>query len=302
MDYGAFCHAWDANPHGVGFAGKREQKIWFKKGFMDKEEAYKYHDSLELPFVTHFRKSSIGITCPELTHPFIISKDSPLDLEGECDKVLFMNGTIHLWDNYLNATGVYPKKDEVWSDARGIASIISNNNEMFLGVLAAKFVVLYKDRDNFFYYGDFTKDDGIYYSNLTYKPVIETMVNQWGYGKIHELKKNSITTYFPKKNGGNCGTNDKKIWEEDFNEKEMALRYLLNRLTERAATNLWKTYKKKDNLEWAYNQGLKVLKQQRPELNYEKIHKIIKHKSGLFPDYEPELNHVPDNVYDYYCG
>ena len=60
--------------------------------------------------------------------------------------------------------------DESMSDTRAIAMIISrNNNESFLSKINGKFVVIDSIKRKMRYYGDFTEEDGIWYSNMTWK-------------------------------------------------------------------------------------------------------------------------------------
>ena len=157
-----------------------KRKVEYIKGITTAEEVYNLSLATELPFVIHFRKTSTGLkTDPLLTHPFEISKDSPLKLYGETDRVLIHNGTEVDWRKCLAASGLTIPKDKAglpqdMSDTRAIAMILSQHkNNDFLFAATGKFVVVGygspTDERAFRYYGDFQEDDGILYSNLLWK-------------------------------------------------------------------------------------------------------------------------------------
>ncbi len=97
----------------------------------------------------------------------------------QCDRVLFQNGTEYLWDKYLAASGLDEPTDkdgklQPMSDSRAFAMILSQHkNNKFLHFFESRFVVVgynsATDENAFRYYGNFTEEDGILYSNMEWK-------------------------------------------------------------------------------------------------------------------------------------
>ena len=125
--------AWAANNHGGGIAWQRgkkgEEEVVWHKGVMDEDEFIQLCKDAPLPYVAHFRIASIGGICEELTHPFVVSKQTPLALKGKGKTaVLFHNGHWNDWDEKaleaaVNANVAIP--DGPWSDSRAMAWLCS---------------------------------------------------------------------------------------------------------------------------------------------------------------------------------
>lgn len=168
------------NKDGAGIMWLNENNMGqYKKGIQSHKEVYDLIQNLNFPFVIHFRSASIGGTNKLLCHPFEVTPTSELRLEGECDKLLVHNGHIHSWKLLLAASGL-EEPDEIMSDSRAIAMIVSKNNTRFLSKVSSekgRFVYLGSRIDEdpeetskrFWYYGDFTEEDGILYSNIYWK-------------------------------------------------------------------------------------------------------------------------------------
>lgn len=100
-----------ANPNGAGFAWRDTMKdgtkksvpiVRWKKGITDVDEVVDMAAKLPLPYILHCRIPSIGGPSLELNHPFPVSKDVSVDLEGWTKgEVLFHNGTWHGWNNKM---------------------------------------------------------------------------------------------------------------------------------------------------------------------------------------------------------
>ena len=165
---------WDNNPNGGGFAFNNGESVEIHKGFMKFKEFYKFlintskkHDLVNNDLVLHFRIATSGGVNPECTHPFPISHNlNDLKLKScKCDKAFVHNGII----------SGYGGKD--YSDTMHyIINVISNihdlaNSEILLDSLAcehgSRFMVLFKD--GFIKGGKWVEDNGIWYSNETYK-------------------------------------------------------------------------------------------------------------------------------------
>ncbi|MEK6878426.1 MAG: hypothetical protein AABY22_02400, partial [Nanoarchaeota archaeon] len=163
------------NPHGIGvvwFGKNTENKdvAKYKKGIPTVDELTKLLDTMELPYAIHFRNSSIGGENPLLNHPFEVTRDSLLRLEGECDKLLMHNGHISEYETYLSAAGIYLDNKELISDSRAIAMLVSNENRRFLNRLSNKNKFMLADASavnekgeiyqTFRYYGEYFDEKG----------------------------------------------------------------------------------------------------------------------------------------------
>jgi len=180
-DFSILRKAWTKNDDGAGIIWmNKNRKAEYVKGIETLSELYTYVQSIELPFIIHFRLASVGGVNPLLTQPFEINKDSPLKVAGVCDRLLLHNGTESDYRKYLSACDVdIPlEKDgtteQAMSDTRAIAMILARHRGYnFLDTASGKFVVIgYKsptDECPFRYWGNFEEEDGIFYSNLFWK-------------------------------------------------------------------------------------------------------------------------------------
>lgn len=161
----------NANSHGIGITWLNENnKAEYKKG-IELDELYKLTLKLELPFVIHLRLASCGGQSELLCHPFEITRESQLRLQGECDKTLVHNGHIHEYERLLAAAGIYIEKNEnnPMSDSRAIAMIASNNNEKFLHYLTGNFVIVDSLEKKIRMFGNFIEENGVHFSNMIWK-------------------------------------------------------------------------------------------------------------------------------------
>ena len=119
--------AYNNNRDGGGMAwlDQASKKIkWVKN--LDREEMKAKLKELpdNTPHVVHMRIATVGGVCPELTHPFSIDERASLDAEGEADAVLFHNGGVGHWKEYLfqayMASGIKVPPPP-WSDTRAVA-------------------------------------------------------------------------------------------------------------------------------------------------------------------------------------
>jgi len=84
-----------SNDDGFGLAYRARAGVAVVKGLHDEEEAWEAYSRLPegVPHVLHFRLATHGGVKPELTHPFVVSEDSPLTLAGVTNRpVLAHNG------------------------------------------------------------------------------------------------------------------------------------------------------------------------------------------------------------------
>lgn len=118
---------WSANPYGGGVGWQENGRVKWDKG-CTLEEMIKFAADLPVPHILHFRIPSVGGDRIDLCHPFPITKQVSLDLQGESDKisVLFHNGTWSDWKIKSNvwlaaASGKIKAIPGPWSDSRAMA-------------------------------------------------------------------------------------------------------------------------------------------------------------------------------------
>jgi hypothetical protein len=178
------CHKW--NYDGVGFAWRKAGANYYAKGFMELEEAMTFYNGIKtiFPHAVHFRKASSGGVKSELTHPFIVDKNSPLSLKYKGVKqLLFHNGTIYNWENLFltHAMSIKHLPEGALSDTRVAAMITSQLGSKALGVLGGKYIYWHgigeKSKDILF--GKWEEEKGIHFSNDDYK---ENRYAYTGYG------------------------------------------------------------------------------------------------------------------------
>jgi hypothetical protein len=166
------------NKDGAGMAwiDNKSNKVEWVKGL--KLSAKDIHDiiskrKINLPFVIHFRISSVGKTNDELCHPFTIETNDNNELKGTTEKgVLFHNGTNTNWSEELwqfcLARNVKIPEGEL-SDTRAMAYMISYLGNGYIENFAPdydKYVVLTPKGLRTF--GFFSHDDGKNYVSNTY--------------------------------------------------------------------------------------------------------------------------------------
>jgi predicted glutamine amidotransferase len=90
-----FERMWRSNDDGFGMMYRTREGVAVVKGILNEEEAWETYSQLPegVPHVLHFRLATHGGVKPELTHPFVVSEDSPLVQAGVSERpVLAHNG------------------------------------------------------------------------------------------------------------------------------------------------------------------------------------------------------------------
>ena len=130
--------AWDTNDHGAGIAWRENGAVQWRKG-LDLEGIKNLCAEVPMPFVAHFRIASSGGQRADLTHPFPIDKNVPLNLTGSTKgNVMFHNGHWARWqDVMLETTGRGFAKIPVgkWSDSRAMAFLAAIHGIGYLELL-----------------------------------------------------------------------------------------------------------------------------------------------------------------------
>lgn len=164
------------NPDGAGFMYAENGKVIIKKGFMTyenlEEELNKIHNIMTIPLILHFRIATSGKIDKGTTHPFPIEKKRSLLRKLHCETDI---GIVH--------NGIIPiKPSKSMSDTM---QYISNKLYMYKHLcpdfykhkyllkriekeIQSKMVFLNANGE-IYKIGEFTTDNGITYSNTSYK-------------------------------------------------------------------------------------------------------------------------------------
>lgn len=214
------------NADGGGISWVEDGLVHWKKG-INGNEMWNIMNSVKLPIVAHFRIGTIGGKHDLLTHPFPITKECSVALEGKAESVLFHNGHWHDWDRVCMQMVLLRKlyfPMGPWSDSRAIAWIVKNTNNSVLRLIGGKFAI--HNTNNIYKYssGWETVDDVLYSNDLWQRKYSLPRYDRgWGldYGKefdrsyepiglIPELKPETIDHDSPAVDG----INDK--YSKDF--------------------------------------------------------------------------------------
>lgn len=165
---------YEDNSHGASISWFNKNGLsQYKKG-LNEWDVFKLSYELPLPYVLHFRQSSFFSNKENklLNHPFEITENSPLRLEGEAEKLLIHNGTIREYDLILATVNLSKETSDTMSDTRAIAMAMAKlHDDKLPWRLTGKFVLVDSVLKKIRIAGkdDFTLEDGILYSNVTWK-------------------------------------------------------------------------------------------------------------------------------------
>lgn len=171
LDRSSFGACFSSNDDGVGMAWIVNGLVGFAKGYMKEKKAWNaYNQICDYPHVIHFRLTSAGSVCPELTHPFLCTPESPITYRGiGKEGVLFHNGTVGGWHSMIMSIALANKKypEGKMSDTRVMAMAVGIVGKDILKHESSKYC--YVHPEGFVRYGDFTNEDGIWFSNSYWK-------------------------------------------------------------------------------------------------------------------------------------
>ena len=133
------------NPHGAGLAWINDKKEveYIKSEKLTAQNIFDFikSEKIKLPYVIHFRITSVGDTCDQLCHPFKLSSNDNTIKGIDKNGVLFHNGTYHGYKMDLNLWKLNkntPKNDKEFkgkmSDSRAM-SLMANKNRLGLAYL-----------------------------------------------------------------------------------------------------------------------------------------------------------------------
>lgn len=172
------------NPDGAGFMYPLNNKVMIEKGFDNFDKFYEelskvraQHGS-NIPYVMHFRISTQAHGRMDCTHPFPLSKKmSDLrELRVKCDIGVAHNGIISLTSSGYSKTITYSDTMQFITDY--LSYIIkdknyykdSNNLTLIKNLAKSKLAIMDGDGHIELIGDGFIEDDGIIYSNTSYKP------------------------------------------------------------------------------------------------------------------------------------
>jgi len=158
--------AWHANPDGAGISISDGKIVSIMKGFMELKDLMSYIDANRDRLNTcaallHFRWSTSGGTCPELTHPFPVSNSNEA-VKKLClvtEKAIIHNGVIYQPNikNYSD-TAVFSRwLDYAKPTRKKIETMLGGDR---LAIMTADSVELI---------GDWNEEEGIFYSNTHWR-------------------------------------------------------------------------------------------------------------------------------------
>lgn len=202
------------NSDGAGFMFTKNNKVYFEKGFTTFDSFYKrlikeYNKNKldKKSLVLHFRIGTSGGINKEKTHPFIISNEvNKLNqLKGSCESALVHNGIlndyVYSMDQKIELSDTQNFTKDFIYPLLKLANWNYNNEEVKQlinkQIGTSKIVILDKN-DNVYLYGDFIKDENIYYSNSTYRQNYYSYYNNcynyknWYYDSEKETTKEDI--------------------------------------------------------------------------------------------------------------
>ena len=185
---------WDANPDGAGFMypitrqkGKKTLNlVQIEKGFMKWEDFNQALDNLAsrvdltaTALVMHFRITTHGGTCPELTHPFpVVSSASVLTKPRSTATIgIAHNGII---SSVSPGKGMSDTSEYVRSQlaplSKALPRFYENPDALLLikNAIGSKMAIL-SPEGNIVTIGDFNEDNGVLYSNYSWMP------RRWSY-------------------------------------------------------------------------------------------------------------------------
>lgn len=170
---------WYNNPDGAGFMYNKDGRVQIEKGFMTYDafekalkEAGKTTDLKKAAVVLHFRITTHGGTKPENCHPFPVTDSIGLLKKRKLRTKLGVahNGVIEITPR----SGISDTMEYILSQLgplqRAVPKFYKDKDlmEMISNAISSKMAFL--DRDGKIYtIGNFVEDNGIKYSNTTYK-------------------------------------------------------------------------------------------------------------------------------------
>ena len=182
---GQVCPSWKTlktcfnnNPDGCGFMYAENGEVHIHKGFMSWrgfKTAFKpYKNRTDLPITLHFRITTNGATLPQNCHPFpLSSKIGELrELDLDCNVGIAHNGIISMtsYANKISDTMEFIRKYAGCIITSPTWYYNANAGKLLGEIIKSKMLVLSGDGHGEIVGDGWDYEDGIWYSNSTYKP------------------------------------------------------------------------------------------------------------------------------------
>lgn len=188
-------NCFNRNKDGAGLMYVNKGNVVIRKGFMTFKDFYDYIEKLERTYdltekalVMHFRISTGGNVDAGNCHPYPVTADAQ---RLRCTRI---NTTLGMAHNGIISD--YSRKDKVLNDTqcfvRDCVSVLYEydnefyNNPRVMNMLkdvAGSKLCFLDANENIYYIGDFVEDEGIMYSNTTYKTYYSYPATKYVYNK-----------------------------------------------------------------------------------------------------------------------
>ena len=163
-------NAWRANPHGAGIVIRGHGGLTVYRGIAKMQNLIDVYATIpDVPHLLHTRLATVGGISPQLTHPMVISRTSPVDVMRVVDDRhawLVHNGHVTDWET-LGVTALChgARFKGPTSDTRILAALVAIAGPQVLAILDATAVI--SRPGSFVKYGSTWSilRDGIYQSN-----------------------------------------------------------------------------------------------------------------------------------------
>lgn len=188
------------NNDGAGFMYVEKGQVIIDKGYMDFKSFYKRLKKIEKrignlkerALVMHFRIGTQGANDKQTCHPFPIS-NKVSDLKSTYFKTnvgMVHNGVISKfnYDKSLSDTQLFIRDFvSVFKSLRKDFYKIDSVMKLFEKEISYSKLCFLDNKENIYYLGDKVVDNGIIYSNTTYKPIVSTnYAYTWDYDWEYE--------------------------------------------------------------------------------------------------------------------
>lgn len=166
------------NPDGTGVVFYKDGMPHYKKG-LDIKEVLKLNEDLPFPYAFHFRLVTVGEN-KLLTHPYEVTPESALKMEGSAESLLMHNGHWSDWDealltHALNSGKDIPKGD--WSDSRAMAYLGGIIGTNMLKMLSSQKIAIFNKNKSITVLGSgWENEKDALYSNKNW----EWKTKNWG--------------------------------------------------------------------------------------------------------------------------
>lgn len=185
-EYGTLANCFENNPHGAGFMYRNKGIIHIRKGFMSLPELLDAIDEEKISekheVIYHFRIATAGSIKPANCHPFPSSADIAelRQVRIKTDYGIAHNGILHYkedLENDLSDTMSFIK--DFLSDKTIVSTFHETQIQEALQpiISGSKFAVMTPYETHLA--GDFIEDNGLFYSNTSYKKQISTLSKWW---------------------------------------------------------------------------------------------------------------------------